>query len=476
MKQVQNASILAIETKPPFVIELERQLKDRNITVRDEHLHNSGFDLANIKVDDSELIVFDIPNAFVSRFAEPKTISRFVRNNTFVRGKIFVGDEESAKLLVQNLHDNKIEEDAWARINDYVVALANARRDLEDVTLKWADSQPANDVLVFPSAFRILGTLKQQLRYGENPHQEGAFYVLPGRQNYGVATARQIQGRELSYNNINDTDAAFQCVTEFDPVRTAAIAIFKHANPCGVAEGTSLLDAYGKALTCDPVSAFGGVVAANQIIENNVAREMVKIFTEVIIAPGITPEAQATITKKKNIRLLLTDGIPDSKTRGFAFKSVMGGFLLQTEDAQSLDEDNLEVKTKRHPTADEWRDLKFAFRVVKHVKSNAIVYAKNCATVAIGAGQMSRIDSALIAELKARNLASSAKLEASRIQGSVAASDAFFPFADGLLATIEAGATAVIQPGGSIRDDEVIAAANDRNIAMVFTGVRHFRH
>ena len=318
------------------------------------------------------------------------------------------------------------------------------------------------------------GRLGAALRYGENPHQSAAMYVSDcGR--FGVATARQIQGKELSYNNINDTDAAFELVSEFDVVRPA-VAIIKHANPCGVATGASVKDAYLKALACDSVSAFGGIIAINQMIDAEAAEEMTKIFTEVVIAPDATEAAKVVFASKKNLRLLLTGGLADPRIHGLSFKSIAGGMLVQSRDDGVIDDLELKIVTKRGPTASELADLKFAFRVAKHVKSNAIVYAKDGATVGIGAGQMSRVDSARIAVLKAEDAAKVAGLTAPATRRSVVASDAFFPFADGLLTAADAGVTAVIQPGGSMRDDEVIKAADDRGLAMVFTGMRHFRH
>jgi phosphoribosylaminoimidazolecarboxamide formyltransferase/IMP cyclohydrolase len=319
------------------------------------------------------------------------------------------------------------------------------------------------------------GRLSEPMRYGENPHQSAGFY-LSGEQRPGVATARQAQGKQLSYNNFNDTDAAFECVAEFDPVRTAAVVIVKHANPCGVAEGASLEEAYLKALRCDPVSAFGGIVALNRRLDAAAAREIVKIFTEVIIAPDADEEAIEIVGAKKNLRLLLAGGLPDPRAKGVAYRSVAGGFLAQLRDNAVVDDMDLKVVTKRPPTAQELADLKFAYRVVKHVKSNAIVYAKDLATVGVGAGQMSRVDSSRIAAHKAEEAARAAGASESLARGAVVASDAFFPFADGLLAAAAAGATAVIQPGGSINDKDVIAAADEKDLAMVFTGMRHFRH
>ena len=334
----------------------------------------------------------------------------------------------------------------------------------------------ANELSDIAPDYRAFGgRLIEKLRYGENPHQAAAFYRTPDAR-FGVSTARQAQGKQLSYNNINDTDAAYECVAEFDPARTAACAIIKHANPCGVAEGAGLLDAYRKALACDPVSAFGGIVALNRTLDAEAARAITEIFTEVIIAPDATAEAIAIVGAKKNLRLLLAGGLPDPRAAGLTAKTVAGGLLVQSRDNAVVDDMDLKPVTKRVPTNAELRDLRFAFRVAKHVKSNTIVYAKDLATVGIGAGQMSRVDAARIAARKAQDAADAAGLKEPATKGSVVASDAFFPFADGLLVAIEAGATAVIQPGGSMRDDEVIKAADDHGIAMVVTGTRHFRH
>jgi phosphoribosylaminoimidazolecarboxamide formyltransferase / IMP cyclohydrolase len=326
-----------------------------------------------------------------------------------------------------------------------------------------------------PGYRAIGGRLVEELRYGENPHQSAAFYRT-GDVRFGVSTARQTQGRQLSYNNINDTDAAYECVAEFDPARTAACAIIKHANPCGVAEGESLLDAYRKALACDPVSAFGGIIALNRKLDADTARAITEILTEVIIAPDATPEAVTIVGARRNLRLLIAGGLPDPRAAGLTAKTVAGGLLVQSRDNAVVDDMELKPVTKRAPSDAELRDLRFAFRVAKHVKSNTIVYAKAAATVGIGAGQMSRIDSARIAARKAEDAAQAGGLKEPATKGSVVASDAFFPFADGLLVAIAAGATAVIQPGGSVRDDEVIKAADEHGIAMVFTGMRHFRH
>jgi phosphoribosylaminoimidazolecarboxamide formyltransferase / IMP cyclohydrolase len=318
------------------------------------------------------------------------------------------------------------------------------------------------------------GKLAQPLRYGENPHQGAAFYV-DGSGRPGVATARQWQGKELSYNNINDTDAAFELVAEFAGGGPAC-AIIKHANPCGVARAGSLTEAYQRAYQCDQTSAFGGIVALNQALDATTAEEIVKIFTEVVIAPDATEEAKAIFAAKKNLRLLTTGGLPDPKAGGLAFRQVAGGFLVQDRDAGHILAPDLKVVTKRAPSVAELEDMLFAWTVAKHVKSNAIVYVKDGATVGVGAGQMSRVDSTRIAARKAQDMAEALGLPTPLTKGSVVASDAFFPFADGLITAAEAGATAIIQPGGSLRDDEVIAAADERGLAMVFTSQRHFRH
>jgi phosphoribosylaminoimidazolecarboxamide formyltransferase / IMP cyclohydrolase len=355
----------------------------------------------------------------------------------------------------------KLAAKAYARTAAYDAAVSNWFAD------QLADPAPA---------FRAFaGRLRQPLRYGENPHQQAAFYA-DEYPRLGVATAEQLQGRELSYINILDADAAFELVAEFDPKTSPAVAIIKHANPCGVATGETFKDAYLRALACDPVSRFGGIIALNGPLDGATAEEIVKIVTDVIIVPEADADARDIITKRKNTRLLVTGGLPDPYAKTWTVRSVAGGLLVQTRDDANVDMLNLKVVTRRPPTSKELADLKFAFRVCKHVKSNTVVYAKDGATVGIGAGQMSRIDSARIAASKAREAAQAAGLKEPLTIGSVAASDAFFPFADGLLVTVEAGATAVIQPGGSLRDDEVIKAADDHGIAMVFSGTRQFRH
>jgi phosphoribosylaminoimidazolecarboxamide formyltransferase / IMP cyclohydrolase len=319
------------------------------------------------------------------------------------------------------------------------------------------------------------GELVQPLRYGENPHQAAAFYD-DGSGRPGLSTARQLQGKGLSYNNINDTDAAVELVAEFDPADGPACAIIKHANPCGVARGQSLVEAYRAAYDCDRTSAFGGIVAFNRTLDAETAEAICEIFTEVVIAPAVTDEAAGLFTRKRNLRLLVSAGLPDPAQPSLAWKQVSGGFLVQNRDTGRIALPDLRVVTRRAPNEDQLADLLFAWTVAKHVKSNAIVYVKNRATVGIGAGQMSRVDSTRIAARKSADMTEALSLHEPTTRGSVVASDAFFPFPDGLLTAAEAGATAVIQPGGSVRDDEVIAAADDAGLAMVFTGMRHFRH
>lgn len=326
-----------------------------------------------------------------------------------------------------------------------------------------------------PDYRAIGGMLKEKMRYGENPHQSAGFY-LTGEKRPGVATATLLQGKQLSYNNINDTDAAYELVAEFLPENAPAVAIIKHANPCGVATGPTLAEAYWRALACDSVSAFGGVIALNQTLDAETAEEIVKLFTEVIIAPDVTEEAKSIIARKPNLRLLTAGGLPDPRAAGITAKTVSGGLLVQSRDNGMVEDLDLKVVTKRAPTAQELEDMKFAFKIAKHVKSNAVIYAKDGQTVGIGAGQMSRVDSARIAAQKAEEAAEALGLAEPLTRGSAVASEAFYPFADGLLAAIAAGATAVIQPGGSMRDQEVIDAANEHNVTMVFTGMRHFRH
>jgi len=322
------------------------------------------------------------------------------------------------------------------------------------------------------------GSLKQELRYGENPHQTAAFYS-DGSNRPGVSTAEQLQGKALSYNNINDTDAAYELVAEFGDTGKGdkpTVAIIKHANPCGVATADDFITAYKNALACDPVSAFGGIVALNGNLDAATAKEIVKVFTEVVIAPSADEDAVAVFKKKKNLRLLIAGGLPDVNAPSLTQRNVAGGILVQNRDNGSVADEDLKVVTKRAPSEAEMADLRMAWKVAKHVKSNAIIYVKDGATAGIGAGQMSRIDSARIAARKAEDAQSAAGWSEPKTKGCACASDAFFPFADGMLAAASAGASCVIQPGGSIRDEEVIAAADEAGLAMVFTGMRHFRH
>ena len=354
---------------------------------------------------------------------------------------------------------------AFARTAAYDAAVSN-----------WFAGELEKDGEPAPPRRRTLGgLLRQPLRYGENPHQQAAFYV-DGSTRPGVASAKQLQGKELSYNNINDTDAAYELVAEFNPKRAPACAIIKHANPCGVAVAKSLKEAYLAALACDPQSAFGGVLAFNMTLDGATVEEIAKIFTEVIIAPDADDDAKKILASKKNLRLLIAGGLPDPLAPSLTYRSVAGGFLVQTRDNGRVTRDKLKVVTKRQPSEQEIADMLFAFTVGKHVKSNAIIYAKDGSTAGIGAGQMSRVDSARIAAIKAREAAKTAGWPQPRTIGSSAASEAFFPFPDGLMAVAEAGATAVIQPGGSMNDQKVIDAADEAGLAMVFTGMRHFRH
>jgi phosphoribosylaminoimidazolecarboxamide formyltransferase/IMP cyclohydrolase len=327
----------------------------------------------------------------------------------------------------------------------------------------------------WPEAWTRASTLKMPLRYGENPHQQAALYLPVGPAARGVAQAQQVQGKELSYNNLNDANAALELVAEFRSAEPT-IVIVKHANPCGVATRGALLDAWGEALACDSVSAFGGIVAANRPLDAATAEAITEIFTEVVVAPDADEAAKAIFAKKKNLRLLLTGELPDPKRGGQTLAIIAGGILVQDRDNGIVARNQLKVVTRRAPSEQELRDCLFAWTVAKHVKSNAIVYAKDGVTAGIGAGQMNRRDSSRIAALRAKEAADANGWAEPRTVGSAVASDAFFPFADGLLAAAEAGATAVIQPGGSIRDDEVIAAADEAGLAMVFTGMRHFRH
>ena len=394
----------------------------------------------------------------------PALIRAASKNHAFVTVVVEADDYQRVMTMMQ---ENKGATNPELRKE--LAAKAYARTGAYDAAIATWFSQQNDDP--FPPRTVFAGVRRQVLRYGENPHQQAAFYAN-GDARPGIATAEQIQGKELSFNNLNDTDAAFELVSEFPDT---ACAIIKHANPCGIALGDTQLNAYLKALSCDPVSAFGGIIALNQTLGKETAVEIAKLFAEVIIAPEIDAEARKILAEKKNLRVMVTGAMPDPAEKGMTVRTLAGGYLLQGRDDAVAPVD-LKVVTKRAPTAAELADLRFAFAVCKHVKSNAIIYVKDSATVGIGAGQMSRIDSSRIAAWKAQEASEAAGETASRAQGSVVASDAFFPFADGLLAAAEAGVTAVIQPGGSVRDEEVIAAADEKGLAMVFTGMRHFRH
>ena len=398
----------------------------------------------------------------------PAMIRAAAKNHAFVN---VVVDTEDYDALLQELEQNggqtslafrkRLAQTAYARTGAYDAAVSS-----------WMASAIGEET---PRRRVFAGTLAQPMRYGENPHQQAAFYT-DGSARPGVATAQQLQGKELSYNNINDTDAAFELVSEFDADAGPACAIIKHANPCGVATGATMLDAYQRAFDCDRTSAFGGIIALNQTLDGATARAISEIFTEVVIAPEADDEARAVFAAKKNLRLLVTGGLADPASAALMVKQVSGGYLVQDRDNGQVPADALRVVTKRAPDAREMADLRFAWRVAKHVKSNAIVYARDGATVGVGAGQMSRVDSTRIAARKSADMAEVLGLAEPLTRGSGVASDAVFPFPDGLLTAAEAGATAVIQPGGSMRDDEVIAAADEAGLAMVFTGMRHFRH
>lgn len=395
----------------------------------------------------------------------PAMIRAAAKNHGFVA---VVVDPADYAPLKQEMAENKGA--ISLALRKRLAAAAYARTGAYDAAISaWFAGQLGD---AFPRRIAIGGELKQVLRYGENPHQQAAFYT-GGAPRIGIATATQLQGKELSFNNLNDTDAAFELVSEFTE---PAVAIIKHANPCGVAQGKDVAEAYARALRCDPVSAFGGIIAVNRTLDAATAEQISSIFSEVVIAPDADEGAKELLAKKKNLRLLLTGGMPDPREAGMTLRSLAGGYLLQTRDNGHIAASDLKVVTKRQPTEKEIADLLFAFTVCKHVKSNAIVYVKDGATVGIGAGQMSRVDSSRIAARKSQDAAEAAGETEPLTRGSVVASDAFFPFADGLLAAVEAGATAVIHPGGSMRDNEVIAAADEAGIAMVFTGMRHFRH
>ncbi len=398
----------------------------------------------------------------------PAMIRAAAKNHDFVT---ILTDPQDYDKVLESLKDNDGEISYTLRKE--LAATAYALTATYDSNIaSWFVSQSEEEE-AHPRRISFSGTLKQTLRYGENPHQSAALYTVDDSIRPGAARATQLQGKELSYNNLNDTDAAFELVSEFDE---PAVAIIKHANPCGVAMAENTLEAYNRALLCDSVSAFGGIIALNHPLDKATAEAIMQIFVEVIIAPSVEAGVMSLLAKKKNIRVLITGGMPDRNQHRRLVSRIAGGLLVQDADIGHITQEDLNVVTDRTPTDQELKDLLFAFTVAKHVKSNAIIYAKDNATVGIGAGQMSRIDSARIAAIKAKDAADKAGLSEPLTKGSVVASDAFFPFADGLIAAAEAGVTAIIQPGGSIRDEEVIEAANERGLAMVMTGMRHFRH
>lgn len=399
----------------------------------------------------------------------PAMIRAAAKNHDFVTVVVDVEDYTCLQDEL-NLHSGattlsfrrKMAQVAYARTAAYDAAVSNWMAKAIDL-----NDPPKRKVMA--------GAYVDTLRYGENPHQSAWFYKSDDTRK-GIATARQLQGKSLSYNNINDTDAAFELIAEFDPSDGPACAIIKHANPCGVACGMTLTEAYRGAFDCDRTSAFGGIIALNQTLDEETAEQILETFTEVVIAPFVSTAAKKAFARKPNLRLLETGGLPDRHAGGEIWKQVAGGYLIQDHDTGAIKADDLKVMTKRQPTDAELQDMLFAWKVVKHVKSNAIVYAKNHATVGIGAGQMSRVDSVRIAARKAQDMAETLGVSTLPIQGSVVASDAFFPFADGVLAAVAAGATAIIQPGGSMRDEDVIEAADQAELTMIFTSMRHFRH
>jgi phosphoribosylaminoimidazolecarboxamide formyltransferase/IMP cyclohydrolase len=448
------------------------------LAVRDDAAHKAAMDAHGIGAIDLvvvNLYPFEETIAKGASYAEtienidiggPAMIRSAAKNHAYVTVVVDPGDYEQALDSIRRTGGVPYE------MRQKLAAKAYARTAAYDAVISGWFAK----ALDYPEvAYRsFAGHLKQIMRYGENPHQWAAFYTT-GEQRPGVATATQLQGKELSYNNLNDTDAAFELVSEFDPT-VPAVAIIKHANPCGFAVAGTLLDAYRLALRTDPVSAFGGIVALNQKLDRATAEEMVKIFTEVIVAPAADDDAQEIIRAKKNLRLLVTGGLADPKADGLMVKSLAGGLLVQSRDNRNVEDTEFRVVTKKQPTEGEMRDLRIAMKVAKHVKSNAIVYVRDGATVGIGAGQMSRVDSSRVAHRKSIDAAQAAGLDGALTAGSVVASDAFFPFPDGMLAAVEAGATAVIQPGGSMNDRAVVDAADAAGIAMVMTGMRHFRH
>ncbi len=398
----------------------------------------------------------------------PALIRAAAKNHAFVTVVVDVADYDD---LLRELDENN--GGTGARFRQRLASIAYARTAAYDAAI----AHRLNDKIGETAPRRILmaGEHLANLRYGENPHQAARVYTQ-GASNRGIVNANQHQGKELSYNNYCDADAAFDLVSDFTENIGPVCAIIKHANPCGVASGSTLQDAFRRARDCDPVSAFGGVIAMNTTLDEATAAEIIQMFLEVVVAPAVTPAACTILAKKPNIRLLTTESTSSEGRRGWAWRQVTGGFLVQDHDCSNVSLDAMTVVTRRQPTASEMNDLLFAWVVAKHAKSNAIVFVKDGATVGLGAGQTSRVDSAQIAILKAREASRGGHRPAMEMKDVVVASDAFFPFADGLMVAAEAGASAVIQPGGASRDAEIIKAADDAGLAMVFTHERHFRH
>ncbi len=484
-KTLRDAGVAVIEVSDftgfPEIMDgrvktLQAKIHGGLLAVRDNPEHNkamSDHDIHNIDLLAVNLYPFEATTAAGADFdtcienidiGGPALIRAAAKNHKYVT--VVVDPEDYAGVIEEMKSSGGTTSEASRKI---YAAKAYGRTATYDAAISsWFNSETKQ---TFPPRIALAGQLKQRLRYGENPHQEAAFYSN-AENRPGVATATQLQGKELSFNNLNDTDAAFELVAEFTD--GPACVIVKHANPCGAAIGDDLSSAYGRALACDTESAFGGIIAFNRTLDGATAEQVAHLFAEVVIAPKIDLQAREILSAKKNLRVLVTGGLPDPTTTAPTIRTLAGGYLLQERDNQILNE--LNVVTKRAPSPAEMADLRFAFIVAKHVKSNAIVYAKDGATVGVGAGQMSRINASRIAAWKASDAAKVAGDAVSWAVGSVVASDAFFPFADGLLSAAEAGATAIIQPGGSIRDDDVIAAADAQGLAMVFTGMRHFRH
>jgi len=399
----------------------------------------------------------------------PSMVRSAAKNHAFVTIVTDTADYE--ELLAElNRNDGSTSLDFRKRMAAKAYALTAAYDSMISQWFAYADQGQR-----WPESWTLSSKLKMPLRYGENPHQQAALYIPAGPHAHGIAQAEQVQGKELSYNNLNDANAALELVSEFRDGEPT-IVIVKHANPCGVATRASLTEAWAEALACDSVSAFGGIVATNRTLDAATAEAIAQIFTEVVVAPDADEEARAIFARKKNLRLLLTGELPDPARPGQSLAVITGGLLVQDRDNGMISRDQLKCVTRRQPSEQELKDCLFAWTVAKHVKSNAIVYAKDGVTAGVGAGQMNRRDSARIAAIRAREAAEANGWSEPRTVGSAVASDAFFPFADGLLSAAEAGATAVIQPGGSIRDEEVIAAADEAGLAMLFTGMRHFRH